>query len=81
MNTRINGYARFQTWDGNTIFGEYPLHIKSGNLTVTLMFQDLDAIRTLKDLLTLTIDEIKMEEERKAKSRLGLYILFLADLF
>lgn len=72
MNIRINGYTRYQSWDGNTIFGEYPLHIKSGNLTVTLMFQDLDAIRTLKDLLVMTIDEIEVEEERKTRSKLPL---------
>jgi len=38
LNIHINKHTRFQSWEGQTIFNEYPVHIRSGNFTVTLLF-------------------------------------------
>jgi len=58
MNIHINKHTRFQSWEGKTIFNEYPVHIRSGNLTVTLLFHDMESIEDLRQILTETILEI-----------------------
>lgn len=70
MNIHINKTTRFQSWEGKTIFGEYPLHIRPGNFTVTLMFHDKESIVRLSHLLDETVYEIEsralMENESSA---------------
>ena len=51
MNIHINKTTRFQSWEGKTIFGEYPVHIRPGNFTVTLIFHDQESIERLSQLL------------------------------
>lgn len=51
MNIHINKHTRLQSWDGTTIFGDFPLHLRCGNLTVTLLFADADAIHRLHAML------------------------------
>lgn len=62
MNIHIDKHTRFQTWDGKTIFSEYPVHIRSGNFTVTLLFHDRDSIDNLRQLLAQTLLEIEPDE-------------------
>ncbi len=59
MNIHINKNTRFQSWGGKTIFNEYPVHIRSGNFTVTLMFHDFDSMDSLRQILTETMYEVK----------------------
>jgi hypothetical protein len=67
MNIHINKTTRFQSWEGKTIFGEYPVHIRPGNFTVTLMFHDQESIERLSQLLDETVVQIEsrslMEKE------------------
>ena len=58
MNIHINKQTRFQPWEGRTIFGEYPVHIRPGNFTVTLMFHDEESIDNLRQILAQTLLEI-----------------------
>jgi hypothetical protein len=58
MNIHINKHTRFQPWQGKTIFNEYPVHIRSGNFTVTLMFHDRESIDNLRQILEETMAEI-----------------------
>jgi len=51
MNIHINKTTRLQSWEGNTVFGEYPLYIRPGNFTVTLMFHDKEIINRFCELL------------------------------
>lgn len=62
MNIHINKHTRFQSWEGETIFNEYPVHIRSGNLTVTLLFHDRESIDNLRQILAETMFEIEPEE-------------------
>jgi hypothetical protein len=59
LNIHINKTTRFQSWEGQTIFGEYPVYIRPGNFTVTLMFHDKESINRLCQLLVETIFEIE----------------------
>jgi hypothetical protein len=63
MNIHINKTTRFQSWEGQTIFGEYPVYIRPGNFTVTLMFHDKESINRLCQLLIDTIFEIESKAE------------------
>jgi hypothetical protein len=58
MNIHINKHTRFQPWQGKTIFNEYPVHIRSGNFTVTLLFHDKESIDNLSQILEETMSEI-----------------------
>lgn len=58
MNIHINRQTRFQSWEGRTIFGEYPVHIRPGNFTVTLLFHDEESIDNLRQILAQTLLEI-----------------------
>jgi len=58
MNIHINKHTRFQPWQGKTIFNEYPVHIRSGNFTVTLMFHDRESVNNLRQILEETMSEI-----------------------
>lgn len=62
MNIHINKHTRFQSWEGKTIFNEYPVHIRSGNFTVTLLFHDRESINNLRQILTETMFEIEPKE-------------------
>lgn len=59
MNIHINRLTRFQSWEGKTIFNEYPLHIRPGNFTVTLLFHDTECIDKLRQILDDTVAEIE----------------------
>lgn len=59
MNIHINKTTRLQSWEGQTVFGEYPVYIRPGNFTVTLMFHDKESINRLCQLLVETIFEIE----------------------
>jgi len=61
VNIHINKHTRFQSWDGKTIFNEYPVHIRSGNFTVTLLFHDRDSIDNLRHLAE-TMCEIELSD-------------------
>lgn len=58
VNIHINRTTRLQPWDGRTVFGEYPVFIRPGNFTVTLLFHDAEAVRKLYDILGQTLIEI-----------------------
>jgi len=58
VNIHINKQTRFQSWEGRTIFGEYPVHIRPGNFTVTLLFHDEESIDNLRQILSQTLLEI-----------------------
>jgi len=62
MNIHINKNTRLQSWEGKTIFNEYPVHIRPGNFTVTLLFHDREAINNLREILTKTLFEIEPGE-------------------
>ena len=62
MNIHINKHTSFQTWEGRTIFNEYPVHIRTGNFTVTLLFHDRASMDTLRQILAETICEIEPGE-------------------
>ena len=67
MSTSIPG---FNHREENASFNEYPFHIRTGNLTVTLLFHDHDFIISLRDILTKTIQEttpfeVMLEEHTK----------------
>ncbi|KKM12411.1 hypothetical protein SY88_04545 [Clostridiales bacterium PH28_bin88] len=62
MNIHINKHTRFQSWEGKTIFNEYPVHIRSGNFTVTFLFHDRESIDSLRQILTKTMFEIEPGE-------------------
>lgn len=51
MNIHINKNTRLQPWNGQTVFNEYPVFIRPGNFTVTLMFHDAESIGRLNSLL------------------------------
>ncbi len=55
MNIHINRLARFQSWERKTIFNEYPVHIRPGNFTVTLLFNDTECIDRLRQILDGTV--------------------------
>jgi hypothetical protein len=59
LNIHINKTTRFQSWQGQTVFGEYSVYIPLGNFTVTLMFHDQESINRLCQLLSETIFEIQ----------------------
>lgn len=59
MNIHINKTTRFQSWEGKTVFGEFPVYIRPGNFTVTLMFHDKESINRLCQLLIETVFEIE----------------------
>lgn len=59
MNIHITKNTSFQTWDKRTIFNEFPLFIRPGNFTVTLMFHDTESIRRLADMLNDMAIEIE----------------------
>jgi hypothetical protein len=59
MNIHINKTTRLQSWEGKTVFGEYPVYIRPGNFTVTLMFHDQESINRLCQLRVETIFEIE----------------------
>jgi len=59
MNIHINKTTRLQSWEGKTVFGEYPLFIRPGNFTVTLMFHDKESITRLCELLMEMVFEIE----------------------
>jgi hypothetical protein len=61
MNIHINKTTRLQPWDGKTVFGEYPVFIRPGNFTVTLLFHDKESINRFCQLLMDTIFEIDSE--------------------
>lgn len=61
MNIHISKNTGFQTWEQRTIFGEYPLHIRPGNFTVTILFHDLEAIRLMYEMLAQMMLEIEGE--------------------
>ncbi|KKM10618.1 hypothetical protein SY88_13225 [Clostridiales bacterium PH28_bin88] len=61
MNIHINKHTRFQSWEGKTFFNEYPVHIRSGNITVTLLFYDKESIDNLRQILAETMFEIEPE--------------------
>lgn len=62
MNIHINKHTRFQPWEGKTIFSEYPVHIRTGNFTVTLLFHDRESIDNLRQILAETMCEIEPSE-------------------
>ena len=59
MNIHITKNTSFQTWDKRTVFNEFPLFIRPGNFTVTLMFHDAEAIRRMADMLNDMANEIE----------------------
>jgi hypothetical protein len=65
MNIHINKTTRFQSWEGKTVFGEYPVYIRPGNFTVTLMFHDKESMNRLCQLLVKMIFEIENESIEK----------------
>jgi hypothetical protein len=65
MNIHINKTTRFQSWEGKTVFGEYPVYIRPGNFTVTLMFHDKESMNRLCQLLVEMIFEIENESIEK----------------
>jgi len=69
MNIHINKNTRIQSWEKKTIFGEYPVHLRPGNFTVTLLFHDAGSILRLCEVLTDTLAQIEAEESLK---KLGL---------
>jgi hypothetical protein len=58
MNIHINKNTRLQPWNGQTVFNEYPVFIRPGNFTVTLMFHDAESIGRLNSLLADMLLEI-----------------------
>ena len=58
MNVRIDKNTKLQPWNANPIFGDYPVHIRAGNLTITLLFADTDSIGRFRNLLETTLVEI-----------------------
>jgi hypothetical protein len=62
LNIHINKHTRFQSWEGQTIFNEYPVHIRSGNFTVTLLFHDKESIDCLRQILEETMFQIGSAE-------------------
>lgn len=65
MNIHINKTTRLQPWEGKTVFGEYPVFIRPGSFTVTLMFHDRESIDRLYLLLKETMVEIDTQEFMK----------------
>jgi hypothetical protein len=61
MNIHINKTTRFQSWEGKTVFGEFPVYLRPGNFTVTLMFHDKESINRLCQLLIETVFQIENE--------------------
>lgn len=62
MNIRINKHTKLENWKHKTIFSEFPVHIKAGNLVVTLLFHDLESMKKLRDILDKTIYEVDPNE-------------------
>lgn len=58
MNIHISKHTLYQTWDKHTVFDEYPLYIRKGSYTITIFFKDKDAIRKLKEILQVMMEEI-----------------------
>lgn len=59
MNIHINRYTHYQTWENKKIFDDYPIHIKNGKFTVTLLFQEKESILELSDTLKEMVNEIE----------------------
>jgi len=59
MNIHINKHTRLQPWEGKTIFGDFPLHLRCGNMTVTLLFADADSIRQVYEMLANLLAEVE----------------------
>jgi hypothetical protein len=59
MNIHVNKHTRLQPWEGKTIFGDYPLHLRCGNMTVTLLFADAESIQRVYDMLAELLTEVK----------------------
>ncbi len=62
MNIHITKLTRLQSWEGRTIFGDYPLHLRPGNFTVTLLFADAESVRRLYEMLGQLLAEIGAED-------------------
>lgn len=61
MNIHINKQTRLQPWHNQTIFGEYPLFIRPGNFTVSLLFHDAESISRVAEMLSKMLLEIQMK--------------------
>jgi hypothetical protein len=72
LNIHINKTTRLQSWEGKTVFGEYPVYIRPGNFTVTLMFHDKESINRFCQLLMDTLFEIDVKLEEPCKSPIQL---------
>jgi len=59
VNIHITKHTRLQPWEGRTIFGDYPLHLRPGNFTVTLLFADADSIGRVHGMLGQMLAEIE----------------------
>lgn len=73
MNIHINKNTRIQPWEHKTIFGEYPVHLRPGNFTVTLLFHDAASISRLHEVLAQTLLEIEGDDpfEKLGSKRLS----------
>jgi len=58
MNIHISKHTRLQPWEGRPVFGEYPVYIRPGNFTVTLLFADADSVRRLYEMLAELLSDI-----------------------
>lgn len=72
VNVRIDKNTKLQPWNANSIFGDYPVHIRSGNLTITLLFEDTASIGRFRDLLEATLVEIGFTGTASTRDGLGL---------
>jgi len=59
VNIHVNRYTRLQSWQGKTIFGDYPLHLRPGNFTVTLLFHDAQSVRRVYEMLGELLADIE----------------------
>ncbi len=71
MNIHINKNTRFQSWNKQTVFNEYPLYIKPGTFTVSLLFHDAGSIRKLAQMLDEMLIEIETNDWTSSSSRFG----------
>lgn len=60
MNIHISKHTRLQSWEGKTIFGEYPIYLRPGNFTVTLLFADAHSVRRLYEMLAELLADIEV---------------------
>jgi hypothetical protein len=58
MNIHVTKHTRLQSWEGKTVFGEYPLYLRPGNFTVALLFADAASVRRLYDMLSELLEDI-----------------------